>query len=136
MLEAEADRQTQTAWYERNKQRPGGCGTKPQPRHHFRNGALNVPWFNGIAFETVIIELYRLQEGNVKEALVEMDMTGLCDITKALRGSKESPSTISGLNKKALAQHHGLVYCPPWKVGIRMSIWMGAPHGASGQLEI
>ncbi len=57
-------------------------------------------------FETAIIERYRRRESSVEEALIEMYLAGVSvrrveDITEALWGSKVSPATISGLNKKA-----------------------------------
>ena len=108
LLEAEAEKLTQAAQYERNEQ-----------RHSYRSGyysrnlttasgdvTLKVPKRKGISFETAIIERYRRRESSVEEALIEMYLSGISvrrveDITEALWGSKVSPSTISELNKKA-----------------------------------
>ena len=107
LLEAEAEKLTQVARYERNEQRR--CY---RSGHYSRNlttsgdVTLKVPKLKGISFETAIIELYRRRESSVEEALIEMYLAGVSvrrveDITEALWGSKVSPSTISELNKKA-----------------------------------
>ena len=108
LLEAEAEKLTQAARYERNEQRQGY-----RSGHYSRNltttsgdVALKVPKLKGISFETAIIERYRRRESSVEEALIEMYLAGVSvrrveDITEALWGSKVSPSTISELNKKA-----------------------------------
>ena len=64
-----------------------------------------MPKLRQKTFETAIIERYRRREASVEEALIEMYLTGVSvrrveDITKALWGTKVSPSTISELNKK------------------------------------
>src|SRR5262249_15941528 len=56
-------------------------------------------------FETAIIERYRRRESSVEEALIEMYLAGGSvrrgeDITGGLWGTRGSPSTGSGLNKK------------------------------------
>ena len=108
LLEAEAEKLTQAARYERNEQRQGY-----RSGHYNRNltttsgdVTLKVPKLKGISFETAIIERYRRRESSVEEALIEMYLAGVSvrrveDITEALWGSKVSPSTISELNKKA-----------------------------------
>ena len=108
LLEAEADKLTQAARYERNEQRQGY-----RSGHYSRNltttsgdVTLKVPRLKGISFETAIIERYRRRESSVEEALIEMYLAGVSvrrveDITEALWGSKVSPATISELNKKA-----------------------------------
>jgi putative transposase len=108
LLEAEAEKLTQAARYERNKQRQSY-----RSGHYNRNltttsgdVTLKVPKLKGISFETAIIERYRRRESSVEEALIEMYLAGVSvrrveDITEALWGSKVSPSTISELNKKA-----------------------------------
>ena len=108
LLEAEAEKLTQAAQYERNEQRQGY-----RSGHYSRNltttsgdVTLKVPKLKGISFETAIIERYRRRESSVEEALIEMYLAGVSvrrveDITEALWGSKVSPSTISELNKKA-----------------------------------
>ena len=139
LLEAEAEKLTQAARYERNEQRQGY-----RSGHYSRNltttsgdVALKVPKLKGISFETAIIERYRRRESSVEEALIEMYLAGVSvrrveDITEALWGSKVSPSTISELNKKAYVHIKigGTVLC---KVGgIRMSMWMGSTCAATG----
>ena len=108
LLEAEAQKLTQAARYERNEQRQGY-----RSGHYNRNltttsgdVTLKVPKLKGISFETAIIERYRRRESSVEEALIEMYLAGVSvrrveDITEALWGSKVSPSTISEMNKKA-----------------------------------
>ena len=106
LLEAEAEKLTQAARYERNEQRQGY-----RIGHYNRNLTttsgditLKGPKLKGISFETAIIERYRCRES--EEALIEMYLAGVSvrrveDIAEALWGSKVSPSTISELNKKA-----------------------------------
>ena len=113
LLEAEADKLTQAARYERNEQRQGY-----RSGHYSRNltttsgdVTLKVPKLKGIPFETAIIERYRRRESSVEEALIEMYLAGVSvrrveDITEALWGSKVSPSTISELNKKQEVYEH------------------------------
>ncbi len=108
LLEAEAEKLTQAARYERNEARLGY-----RSGHYDRNltttsrdVTLHVPRLKGISFETAIIERYRRRESSVEEALIEMYLAGVSvrrveDITEALWGSKVSASTISELNKKA-----------------------------------
>ena len=108
LLEAEAEKLTQAARYERNEARQGY-----RSGHYDRNltttsgdVTLHVPRLKGISFETAIIERYRRRESSVEEALIEMYLAGVSvrrveDITEALWGSKVSASTISELNKKA-----------------------------------
>ena len=108
LLEAEAEKLTHAARYERNEQRHGY-----RSGHYNRNltttsgdVTLKVPKLKGISFETAIIERYRRRESSVEEALIEMYLAGVSvrraeDITEALWGSKVSPATISELNKKA-----------------------------------
>ncbi len=108
LLEAEAEKLTQAARYERSEARQGY-----RSGHYDRNltttsgeVTLHVPRLKGVAFETAIIERYRRRESSVEEALIEMYLAGVSvrrveDITEALWGSKVSPATISELNKKA-----------------------------------
>ena len=108
LLEAEAEKLTQTARYERSEQRQG-YRSGHYSRHLTTTSGdvtLKVPKLKGISFETAIIERYRRQESIVEEALIEMYLAGISvrhveDITEALWGSKVSPSTISELKKKA-----------------------------------
>ena len=95
LLEAEAEKLTQAARYERNEQRQGY-----RSGHYSRNltttsgdVTLKVPKLKGISFETAIIERYRRRESSVEEALIEMYLAGVSvrrveDITEALWGSK------------------------------------------------
>ena len=108
LLDAEAEKLTQAARYERSEVRQGY-----RSGHYARNltttsgdVTLHVPRLKGISFETAIIERYRRRESSVEEALIEMYLAGVSvrrveDITEALWGSKVSASTISELNKKA-----------------------------------
>ena len=67
LLEAEAEKLTQAARYERNEQRQGY-----RSGHYSRNltttsgdVTLKVPKLKGISFETAIIERYRRRESSV-----------------------------------------------------------------------
>ena len=98
LLEAEAEKLTQAARYERNEQRRGY-----QSGHYTRNltttsgdVTLKVPKLKGISFETAIIERYRRRESSEEKALIEMYLAGVSvrrveDIIGALWGSKVSP---------------------------------------------
>ena len=74
LLEAEAEKLTQAARYERNEKRQG------YRSGHYRRSltttsgdvTLKVPKLKGISFETAIIERYRRRESSVEEALIEM----------------------------------------------------------------
>ena len=79
LLEAEADRLTQAARYERSEDRQGY-----RSGHYDRNltttsgeVTLHVPRLKGISFETAIIERYRRRESSVEEALIEMYLAGV-----------------------------------------------------------
>ena len=97
LLEAEADKLTQAARYERNEQCQGY-----RSGHYSRNltttsgdVTLKVPKLKGIAFEIAIIERYRRRESSVEEALIEMYLSGVSvrrveDITEALWGAVRS----------------------------------------------
>jgi hypothetical protein len=108
LLEAEAEKLTQAARYERNEQRQGYRSGHCNRNLTTTSGdvTLKVPKLKGNSFETAIIERYRRRESSVEEALIEMYLAGVSvrrveDITETLWGSKVSPSTISELNKKA-----------------------------------
>ena len=69
LLEAEAEKLTQAARYERNEQRQGY-----RSGHYSRNlttssgdVTLRIPKLKGISFETAIIERYRRRESSVEE---------------------------------------------------------------------
>lgn len=108
MLEAEAEKLTQAARYERSEQRQGYRSGHCNRNHttSSRDVTLKVPKLKGISFETAIIERYRRRKSSVEEALIEMYLAGVSvqrveNTTEALWGSKVSPSIISELNKKA-----------------------------------
>ena len=108
LLEAEAQKLTQAARYERSEARQGYRSGHYDRKLTTTSGdvTLHVPRLKGIPFETAIIERYRRRESSVEEALIEMYLAGVSvrrveDITEALWGSKVSASTISELNKKA-----------------------------------
>ena len=78
LLEAEAEKLTQAARYERNEQRQGY-----RSGHYNRNLTttsgditLKVPKLKGTFFETAIIERYRRRESSVEVALIEMYLAG------------------------------------------------------------
>ena len=132
LLEAEAQKLTQAARYERSEQRQGY-----RSGHYNRNltttsgnVTLKVPKLKGISFETAIIERYRRRESSVEEALIEMYLAGVSvrrveDITEALWGSKVSPSTISDLNKKSVCLHRGLAepLVAGWTLSVCLCGW-------------
>ena len=73
LLEAEAEKLTQAARYERNEARQGY-----RSGHYDRNltttsgdVTLHIPRLKGVSFETAIIERYRRRESSVEEALIE-----------------------------------------------------------------
>ena len=73
LLEAEAEKLTQAARYERNEARQGY-----RSGHYDRNltttsgdVTLHVPRLKGVSLETAIIERYRRRESSVEEALIE-----------------------------------------------------------------
>ena len=109
MLEAEAEKLTQAARYERNDQRQGYHSDHYNRNlpHHFRKfHSQDAQTQGGISFEAAIIERYRRRGSNVETAFIEIYPAGVPvrrveDITEALWGSKVSASTISELNKKA-----------------------------------
>ena len=129
LLEAEAEKLTQAARYERNEQRQGY-----RSGHYSRNltttsgdVTLKVPKLKGISFETAIIERYRRRESSVEEALIEMYLAGVSvrrveDITEALWGrTRKRMSTL---------RTGGTALC---KVdAIRMSMWMGSTCAVTG----
>lgn len=83
LLEAEADKLTHAARYERNEERQGY-----RSWHYNRNLTttsgdvkLKVPRLKGISFETAIIERYQRRESSVEEAFIEMYLAGyLCAV--------------------------------------------------------
>ena len=108
LLEAEAEKLTQAARYERSEERQGYRSGHYDRDLTTTSGevTLHVPRLKGVTFETAIIDRYRRRESSVEEALIEMYLAGVSvrrveDITEALWGTKVSPSTISELNKKA-----------------------------------
>ncbi len=115
LLEAEAEKLTQAARYERKRPARATAaatmtGTLPPPPETSRS---MCPGSRGISFETAIIERYRHRESSVEEALIEMYLAGVSvrrvgDITQVLWRSKVSASTISDLNKKSLCQYRSL----------------------------
>ena len=72
LLEAEAEKLTQAARYERNEQRQGYRSGYYNRNLTTTSGdvTLKVPKLKGISFETAIIERYRRRESSVEEALI------------------------------------------------------------------
>ena len=103
LLEKEAESLTQAARYERSEARQGYHSGHYDRSLTTTSGdvTLHVPRLKGVSFETAIIERYRRRESSVEEALIEISVHRVEDITEALWGSKVSPATISELNKKA-----------------------------------
>ena len=79
LLEAEAEKLTQAARYERNKQRQGYRSGHYSCNLTTTSGDVNlrVPKLKEISFETAIIERYRRRESSVEEALIEMYLAGV-----------------------------------------------------------
>lgn len=74
LLEAEAEKLTQAARYERNKDRQAYRSGHYQRNLTTTSGdvKLNVPRLKGATFEIAIIERYRRRESSVEEAHIEM----------------------------------------------------------------
>lgn len=79
LLEAETNKLTKAARYERNEQRQGY-----RSDHYNRNltttsgnVTLKVSELKGISFETAIIERFRRQESSAEEAHIEMYLAGV-----------------------------------------------------------
>ena len=72
LLEAEAEKLTQAARYERNEARQGYRSGHYDRNHTTTSGdvTLHVPRLKGVSFETAIIERYRRRESSVEEALI------------------------------------------------------------------
>ena len=131
LLEAEADRLTQAARYERSEDRQG------YRSGHYDRGltttsgevTLHVPRLKGISFETAIIERYRRRESSMKEALTEMYLAGVSvrrveDITEALWGSRVSPSTISEPEQEGICEYRELAKAAADRaVSVRLCGW-------------
>ncbi len=107
LLNAEADRLCQAKRYERTADRIDTRAGSYERQLDTKAGRvkLRVPKLRKVPFETAIIDRYRRRESSVEEALVEMYLAGVSvrrveDITEALWGTRVSPSTVSGLNKK------------------------------------
>ena len=91
LLEAEAEKLTQAARYERNEQRQGYWSGYCSRNLTTTSGdvTLKVPKLKGISFEMAIIERYRRRESSVEETLIEIYLAGVSvrrveDITEAL----------------------------------------------------
>ena len=137
LLEAEAEKLTQAARYERNEQRQGY-----RSGHYSRNltttsgdVTLKVPKLKGISFETAIIERYRRRESSVEEALIEMYLAGVsvrrvedtCGAAKSL-----PPPSVNRTGRRVSTSRIGrTAIC---RVdAIRMSMWMGSICAATGE---
>lgn len=129
-LEAEVEKLTQAAQYERNEPRQGY-----RSGHYNRNLTttagdviLKAPKLKGISFETAIIERYRRRESSVEEALIEMYLAGVSvrrveDITEALWGSKVR----TPLKKCSLAADDGAWRPVAWCAGPPCRGLLGMP---------
>ena len=143
LLEAEAEKLTQAARYERNEQRQGYRSGHYNRSLTTTSGdvTLKVPKLKGISFETAIIERYRRRESSVEEALIEMYLAGVSvrrveDITEALWGSKVSPSTISELNKKRMSTSRiGEPSSARWTISVCLCGWIYLRRNWGGEFE-
>lgn len=79
LLEAEAEKLTQAARYERNEQRQSYRSGYYSRSLTTTSGdvTLKVPKLKRISFETAIIEPYRRRESSAEEALMEMYLAGV-----------------------------------------------------------
>lgn len=79
LLEAEAEKLTQAARYERSEVRQGYRSGHYDRNLTTRSGeiTLHVPRLKGVLFETAIIERYRRRESSVEEALIEIYLAGV-----------------------------------------------------------
>lgn len=95
LLEAEAEKLTQAARYERNEARQGY-----RSGHYDRNltttsgdVTLHAPCLKGVFFETAIIERYRLRESSV---VIAVNEDGYREVLGAAEGMKEDKSSWVG----------------------------------------
>ena len=102
MLDAEADRLCGAGRYERSDAQQDTRAGHYERSLDTKAGpvSLRIPKLRHQTFETAIIERYQRRESSVEEALIEMYIAGVSvrrveDITKALWGTRVSPSTIS-----------------------------------------
>ena len=100
MLDAEADQLCGAKRYERSDTRTNGRAGHYGRSFHTKAGEveLKIPKLRYAKFETAIIERYKRRESSVKEALMEMYLTGVSvrhveDVTEALWGIKVSTGT-------------------------------------------
>ena len=79
-LEAEAQKLTQAARYERNEQRQGYHSGLHSRNLTTTSGGVTLkgPKLKGISVETAISERYRRRESSVEEALIEMHLGPAC----------------------------------------------------------
>ena len=97
LLEAEAEKLTQAARYERNEARQGYRSGHYDRNHTTTSGdvTLHVPRLKGVSFETAIIERYRRRESSVEEAL------NFCTALVSLK--METPGPFKGTREDVLA---------------------------------
>ena len=131
LLEAEADRLTQAARYERSEDRQG------YRSGHYDRGltttsgevTLHVPRLKGISFETAIIERYRRRESSVEEALIEMYLAGVSvrrveDITEALLGQQGIAVHDQRTEQEGICEHRELAKAAAdGPVSVRLCGW-------------
>ena len=108
LLEAEAEKLTQAARYERNEQRQGY-----RSGHYNRNltttsgdVTLKMPKLKDMRFAAAVIERYKRRETSVEEVIIEMRLAGVStrrieDVGEILWGAGVSAGTVSNLNDKA-----------------------------------
>ena len=79
LLEAEAEKLTQTARYERSEQRQGYRSGRYSRNLTTTSGnvTLKAPTLKEISFETAIIERYRRRENSAQKAFIEMVLAGV-----------------------------------------------------------
>lgn len=111
LLDAEADALCGAGRYERSSERMDTRAGHYERKLLTKAGevTLKVPKLRSLPFDSQIIERYRRHESSVEEALMEMYLAGVSvrrveDITEALWGTRVSPSTVSGLNKKVYSR--------------------------------
>ncbi len=135
LLEAEAEKLTQAARYERSKERRG-CRSGHYSRSLTTTSGdvtLNVPRLKGVAFETAIIERYRRRESSVEEALIEMYPSGEWRTSRRLYGAAKyhrPPSASSTRKPMSPSRPGGTDRCRV--ANIHMSMWMASTCAAIG----
>lgn len=111
LLDEKAGKHCGARRYERSPDRLDTKSGSYSRKLHTKAGevTLQVPRLRKLPFETQIIERYKRMESSVEEALVDLYLVGVSvrrveAFTKALWGTRVSPSKFSKLNLKVYSQ--------------------------------